>query len=76
MDFLNRLRHPLTWLKYAWQAKDLPDSTKPGLEVKFVVGEKIPMKGIWFTVQTVNRASLILAPESMTYKQAKRIQGK
>lgn len=51
------------------------DDTKPGLEVLFKEGEQIPMKGIWFRIAKVDKASMTLLPVSMTNKRRKEVQG-
>lgn len=52
----------------------LADTTKPGLEVRFKVGEQLPWKGIWFEIQEVKHAELILKPIGMTWQEYKYIK--
>jgi len=45
-----------------------------GLKLKFSEGENIPMKGIWFKIKEVQPESLVLVPDSLTWKHAKRLK--
>jgi hypothetical protein len=49
---------------------------QPGLRLKFKEGEKMPWKGIWFTVSKVEFNRIELTPESVTWKRQKLMEGK
>lgn len=48
---------------------------KPGLEIRFKVGEQIPWKNIWFQVSKIERDKMELTPISATagfYKRRRK----
>ncbi len=53
-----------------------PLEDRPGLELKFSEGERIPWKGIWFRIAQVEKLQLTLVPESMTWKMTKKVQAR
>lgn len=46
---------------------------KEGLQKKFVIGEQIPWKGIFFSIYKVSKEEIILIPERLTMKYIKNI---
>lgn len=67
----------LSWAWFLFHKKPAPlepAKEKPGLEVKFKVGQQIPWCGIWFSVSKVEKEKLELTPVGMTWKKAKQIK--
>ena len=57
-----------------WSFKKKHVQNRPGLEVKFSIGELIPLKGIWFRIDKVHFDRLELIPMNVTGQMQKRIK--
>lgn len=77
MDYLKKFK-PRSIPSQTDVRPDLQDpmEERPGLEVAFAVGQHIPLSGIWFRIEKVEKAMLYLVPERITWKKQKALDAK
>lgn len=63
--------NPIEWFINLFPDKE--DERKDGLRNLFSVGERIPMKGIWFKIESVEFDEIVLRPKTATAKRVKAI---